>query len=69
VLKPALCAALMGALIYVLSPLWNTVIVVALGALVYIALILAMKIMHEDDFAMLPGGVVLFKVLKRLKLY
>jgi stage V sporulation protein B len=69
VLKPALCAAIMGALIYVIAPLWHTIIVVALGALTYIGLIMAMRVLREDDFALLPGGARLLKGLNRLKLY
>lgn len=77
VLKPALCSAVMGALVWgahrLLTPLTGnaiaTLFAIALGVLVYVALIICTRVFTQAELITLPGGTRLAHWLTRLGVY
>lgn len=78
VVKPIICAAVMGVFAYFAhsnlmmllgSNFLALTISICLAAIVYIVLILKLKVLSDDDIIQLPLGVKLLGFLKKLKLY
>ncbi|MCH5213484.1 MAG: polysaccharide biosynthesis protein [Oscillospiraceae bacterium] len=82
VIKPLAAGAVMGGVIVVvykamrmvlgmgyMNNLICTVVSIAAAGIIYIALVLALRIMDEDDIKLLPGGTRIYSLLVRLKIY
>lgn len=78
VIKPIICAAVMGIAAYfshaILLELTGIKIIamalsVALAAAVYFVLILVLKVLSENDVAQLPCGTQILAILKKIGLY
>ncbi len=74
-IKPGLASAVMGAFVWVVYHIFrllsgnlvSTLLSVAAGVIVYIALIFAMRALSEDEIAMLPKGEKILRLLGRMK--
>ena len=78
IIKPIFCGAVMGIFAYIMHKLLMSLfssnfialtLSIAFAAIVYVGLILALKILSEDDIIQLPMGVKILKLLKKLKMY
>ncbi len=82
ILKPLLSGAVMGGIVvlihYLLKILLGTgysanlvatLVAISLGALVYIVLILATRVMDKNDILLLPMGESIYRLLVKFKLY
>ena len=78
ILKPLIAGVVMGIAafaVYTLvmnitgSNLISTLTAISIAAIVYLALVLVLNIMSENEIKMLPGGNAIYKILVKLKLY
>ncbi len=73
--KPVISAAAMSMVLYFTAPLFSpygrlsaAVAPIALGAITYLAALIAVKAINEDDIAMLPKADTLAKICKKFKI-
>lgn len=77
IIKPIIASGIMGGIAYLIYKLLvvalgnsiSTIISILLGLFVYIALILAMKVLTKEDIYMIPFGTKIYKILVKLKIY
>ena len=46
-----------------------TIASIMIGAIVYLALVLIMKVLSKEDIYMIPYGTKIYKILVKLKIY
>ena len=51
------------------SNIVSTLLAIAFAAVVYLILVLALKILSENEIKMLPGGGAIYRLLVRAKIY
>ena len=77
VLKPILAAAIMGMCVYI-SHYWleahigntiATLLSILIGIIVYAVAVLGIKVMSKEDILMMPYGIKLYSLLKKLGIY
>lgn len=77
VFKPIFASTVMGIAVYlihraIIGALGNaisTIIAICAGVLIYLALVLAMKMLTKEDIYMIPFGTKIYSILVKLKIY
>jgi stage V sporulation protein B len=77
IIAPIIASVIMGVSTYLINQALNnivrmsisTILSIIFGALIYIVLIFALKILRKEDFMMIPFGSKIYSVLIKLKIY
>ena len=78
VIKPLIAGGIMGITAWAAYKLFmavigsnivSTLLAIAFAAAVYLILVLALKILSENEIKMLPGGNAIYRLLERAKIY
>ena len=77
IIAPIIASVIMGVSTYLINQALNnivrmsisTILSIIFGALIYIVLIFALKILRKEDIMMIPFGSKIYSVLIKLKIY
>ena len=77
VIKPIIAVTIMGICSYfsyitlsgIIAEKLATIIAIAIAVIIYSLAIVALKVFSEEEIQMMPAGVKIHKVLKKLKIY
>lgn len=77
ILKPAICAIIMGIVVYLTHHLLNmiigntisTLLAIIIGVASYGAAIIFMKVLSKEDIMMIPFGTKIYPILVKFKIY